>query len=63
MTILIFNLAIDSKDSALSFTTDWPNEIAKNHDNVFVITLRGDLKPISKNVKPFKLYKKIKINF
>ena len=60
MNILIFNLAIDSKDSALSFTTDWINEIAKNYENVFVITLRGDLKNISKNVKPFKLYKKNK---
>lgn len=58
MNILVFNLAIDSKDSALSFTTDWLNEIAKKYEKVFVITLRGDMKNISKNVKPFKLYNK-----
>ena len=58
MNILVFNLAIDSKDSALSFTTHWLNEIAKKYDKVFVITLRGDMKNISKNVKPYKLYNK-----
>lgn len=60
MNILVFNLAIDSKDSALSFTTDWLNEIAKKYETVFVITLRGDMKNTSKNVKTFKLYNEVK---
>lgn len=56
MNLLIFNLAVDSNDSSLSFTTNWINKLAERYKEVYVITLRGDLKNLHSNVIAHKLY-------
>ncbi|MDA7569928.1 glycosyltransferase family 4 protein [Flavobacteriaceae bacterium] len=56
MNLIYFNLSTDIKDPSLSFTTNWLNKISKNYDNVFLITLKGDLQHLNPNIKAYKLY-------
>lgn len=44
MNLLIFNLRVDRDHTALGFTTDWINELARHFEHVTVITMyRGHL--------------------
>ncbi|WP_423141288.1 glycosyltransferase family 4 protein [Parablastomonas sp. CN1-191] len=44
MNLLLLNLRVDRDDTALGFTTDWINELAKHFDAITVITMyRGKL--------------------
>jgi len=56
MNLLYFNLSTNKKDPSLSFTTNWLNKISKNYDNVFLITLKGDLQHLNPKIKAYKLY-------
>jgi glycosyltransferase involved in cell wall biosynthesis len=56
MNLLYFNLSTNKKDPSLSFTTNWLNKISKSYDNVFLITLKGDLQHLNPKIKAYKLY-------
>ena len=49
--LLYLNLAIDSKDTSLGFTSSWINEISKMYVEVDVVTLRlGEVPNFPPNV-------------
>jgi glycosyltransferase involved in cell wall biosynthesis len=50
MNLLLFNLRVDRDDTALGFTTDWINEIAKHFDHVTVITMYRGTLAVASNV-------------
>lgn len=56
MNLLYFNLSTNIKDPSLSFTTNWLNNISKNYDNIFLITLKGDFYQLNPKIKAYKLY-------
>lgn len=56
MKILIFNLSTDTNDSALSFTVNWVNSISTSYKQVYLITLKGNLKGLNPNVVAYRLY-------
>jgi len=56
MNLLYFNLSLDSKDSSLSFTINWLNQISTYYEKVYVITLRGTPIKLNKNIFIFRLY-------
>ncbi len=55
MNLLIYNLKVDSNDDVLGFTTYWINGLAKNFDNVYVITMYLGKLAVSENVTVYSL--------
>lgn len=55
MNLLIYNLRVDSSDDVLGFTTEWINGLAKNFENVYVVTMYLGELAVAKNVKVFSL--------
>ena len=51
MNLLLFNLRVDRDDTALGFTTDWINELAKHFDHVTVITMFSGTLAVASNVE------------
>jgi glycosyltransferase involved in cell wall biosynthesis len=47
----MFNLRVDRHDTALGFTTDWINELAKHFDHVTVITMYRGTEAVADNVE------------
>lgn len=51
MNLLLFNLRVDRHDTALGFTTDWINELAKHFAHVTVITMYRGTLAVADNVE------------
>lgn len=51
MNLLLFNLRVDKDDTALGFTTDWINELARHFDTITVITMFAGTIAVSPNVR------------
>ena len=53
MNLLLFNLRVDRHHTALGFTTDWINELARHFEHITVITMyKGDV-CVAPNVEVF----------
>lgn len=50
MNLLLFNLRVDRDDTALGFTTDWINELARHFDTITVITMYAGTIAVAPNV-------------
>ena len=51
MNLLLFNLRVDRDHTALGFTTDWINELARHFDRVTVITMYRGVVAVADNVE------------
>jgi len=51
MNLLLFNLRVDRDDTALGFTTDWINELARHFDTITVITMFAGTIAVAPNVR------------
>jgi glycosyltransferase involved in cell wall biosynthesis len=51
MNLLLFNLRVDRDDTALGFTTDWINELAKHFETITVITMFAGIISVAPNVR------------
>ena len=51
MNLLLFNLRVDRDHTALGFTTDWINELAKHFDHITVITMYRGVVAVADNVE------------
>lgn len=55
MNLLLLNIKTDSTDHVLGFTTDWINELSKQFNKVFVISIHVGEVEVEKNVRVFGL--------
>lgn len=53
MNLILFNFESNKSSQALAFALDWVNEIAKNVDKLYVVSLRCGKYEVRKNVEVF----------
>jgi glycosyltransferase involved in cell wall biosynthesis len=57
--LLLFNLATDSRDPILGFTTSWTNALAKRAEFVDVVTMRSGRIEVANNVRVYSVGKEL----
>ncbi len=57
MRLLVFNLAMDTDDPILAFTSDWVNALARRFETVEVVTMRAGRLAVDDNVRVHSLGK------
>lgn len=63
MNLILFNFELNKNSQALSFSIDWVNEIAKNVNKLYVVSLRCGEYNVANNVEVYCLYKDKKNRF
>ena len=53
MNLVLFNFEMDKDSKALAFAIDWVNEISKNVDKLYVVSLRCKEYKVRENVEVF----------
>ncbi|MBZ0286039.1 MAG: hypothetical protein K8I30_00385, partial [Anaerolineae bacterium] len=55
MKLLLFNLATDADDPVLGFTTVWINALARQCEQIDVLTMRAGRLALAENVRVFSV--------
>lgn len=55
LRLLLFNLAVDSDDPILAFTTDWANALARHADAIDILTMRVGRIAVADNVRVYSV--------